>query len=230
MPTSRTSAISSVDRRRSSADAEVGPVLATWRTEQRIPADDSSAATVVSRRVSRCAAQATAPRSDRRRGRIPRHVFVVRRASHPQPRRRARRGSGFRAPPDVFLVARRRLRHSPLPANVVIFAIVVADEIDYVAWGRFSSQGDSRGGARGDPRRFRGARLLGSHSALAFSSSSRRRFSSARRARIRPRGPPVSLAKIRARRRGQPRVVRAEASRDRRRASTDSPRGERRVA
>ena len=55
-------------------------------------------------------------------------------------------------------------------------------------------------------------------------------FPQTRRARIRPRGPPVSLAKIRARRRGQPRVVRAEASRDRRRASTDSPRGERRVA
>ena len=50
-------------------------------------------------------------------------------------------------------------------------------------------------------------------------------FPQTRRARIRPRGPPVSLAKIRARRRGQPRVVRAEASRDRRRASTDSPRG-----
>ena len=92
---------------------------------------------VVSRRVSRCAAQATAPRSDRRRGRIPRHVFVVRRASFRSLGGELGAG-GFPGRLPVFLVARRRRRPRPFPrTHVVIPAIVVADEIDYASPGAF---------------------------------------------------------------------------------------------
>ena len=171
--------------------------------------------------------QGDRPRSDRRRGRIPRHVFVVRRASFRSPAASsARVGSGR---PRFSSVARRRRRHSPFPrtSSSSPSSSLMRSMTSPGGVSPFEATLAARAAIRDA---FARRAPPPPHRLWPFPPPLADVFPQTRRARIRPRGPPVSLAKIRARRRGQPRVVRAEASRDRRRASTDSPRGERRVA